>query len=167
MKPNQLRSPFFLFTVQAATQIYSPERIQREIGPGMTQLLMVIGDKDLEEANLVTTCCAMWIPNQYAPLCLEDELSPVDVWNRVYGAMLQNGHTTVCSPPVHYLQYKLQGTVLGNTAIFDAQDLHKPPVTSDFLCHGSSVLSHMMGPASSLNNGPQAPAGGGAFGMSP
>ena len=127
--------PDTLFTPQARVQVYSPERIQREVGPEMSQLVMVIGNDDLEEAELITTRRGMWIPNRYAALCLEEELSPVDVWNRVYGAMLQNGHTMVCSPLVQYLQYQLQGTVDGNTAIFNAQDLNQPCVTTEFLRH--------------------------------
>ena len=94
--------PGTLFTPQPGVQLYSQERIQREVGPGMSQLTMVIGDEDLKEAKLITTRCGMWIPNHYAVLYLEDGLSPVDVWTRVYGALLQNGHTTECSPLVQH-----------------------------------------------------------------
>ena len=161
--------PNSLFIPQTATQVYSPERIQRELGADMAQLVMVIGEDDLEEADLVTTRRGMWIPNQYAALCLEDNLSPGDVWRRVYGALLRNGHTTICAPLVNFLQYHLQGGVLGNTAIFSAADLLQPRVTASFLRHRSSVLSHMN------LHGTNAPAGtnnrpasaGGAFGMSP
>ena len=119
-----------LFAPQPGVQLYSPERIQREVGPGMSQLTMVIGDDDLEEAELITTSRGMWIPNRYAALCLEDGLSPVDVWNRLYGALLQNGHATICAPLVQYLQYQLQGTVATNTAIFDTQDVGQLAVMS-------------------------------------
>ena len=79
--------------------------------------------------------------------------------------------TLPCAPPWYsmYLQYQLQGTVVTNIAIFDAQDLHQPQVTTEFLHHQSTILSHMVGPntKNSGATGPQAPAGGGAFGMSP
>ena len=162
--------PASLFTLQAATQVYTPERIQRELGDGMAQLLMVIGEDDLEEAELVTTRRGMWIPNQYAALCLEEGLTPVDVWNRVYGAILRNGHTAICAPLVNYLQYQLQGTVLGNTAIFSPEDLHQPRVTADFLRHRSRILSHMggqQGDGGSTNPNTTGAGMGGAFGMTP
>ena len=68
------------------------------------------------------------------------------------------------------LQYQLQGTVVVNIAIFDAQDLHQPRVTIEFSCHRLGILSHLVARSSTGPVGPgsQAPAGGeGAFGMSP
>ena len=83
--------------------------------------------------------------------------------------MLQNGHTTLCSPLVQYLQYQLQGKIAGNTALFDAQDLHQPHVTIEFLRHCSTILSHLVGSGGdTAANSTQAPAAGGeAFGMNP
>ena len=158
--------PNSIFTPQPGVQVYSPERIQREVGPGMTQIAMSIGDDDLAEAELITTRRGMWIPNQYAALCLEDGLSPVDVWNRVYGALLRNGHTTICAPLVQYLQYHLMGTVDLNTALFNAQDLHQPRVTTEFLRHQASILSHLIGSNGNTGtNSSQSSGQGGAFGM--
>ena len=112
MAGNQIHYilPGSLFTPQPGVQLYSLERIQREVGPGISQLTMAIGDEDLEEAELITTRRGMWIPNCYAALCLEDGLSPVDVWNRIYGASFRIG-TLPCAPPwfnTYSTSYKAQ-----------------------------------------------------------
>ena len=108
----------------------------------------------------------MWIPNKHAALCLEDGLSPVAVWNRVYPALLQDGLTAVCSPLVQYLQYQLLGTATANDALYTNRDLLQPQVTSEFLRHRASLLSHLStstsGGMGGVNSGGQA---SGAFGM--
>ena len=72
---------------------------------------------------------------------------PIDVWNQVYGNLLHNGHGAVCAPLVQFSQYQLLGLHPSNTAIFAAQELVQPCVTSEFLRHGSSVLSHLIPPS--------------------
>ena len=111
----------------------------------------------------------MWIPNTYAALCVEGGLSPVEVWNRVYGEVLRNGHSDCCAPLVQYLQYQLMGTVTLNTVIFGATDLLQPRVSAEFLRHRSNVLSHLQAGNTAANHtasGNDAGAGGAFAGMS-
>jgi len=84
-----------LFTQGVAVQTFVPNRIQGEVGnePDLEQLIPEISDANLEDLELIKTPRnAMWIPNQYAVLLLDDDLSPVTTGVRVYGAILQNGH---------------------------------------------------------------------------
>ena len=95
-----------LFTQGVAVQTFVPNRIQGEVGnkPDLEQLIPEISDANLEDLELIKTRNAMWIPNQYAVLLLDDDLSPVSTWVRVYGAILQNGHLDACRPLVQFLQ---------------------------------------------------------------
>ena len=163
--------PGSLLTPQAEVQVFTPEKIQIELmaDSEVTQLDMTPTEANLEDLDMVSTRRAMWIPNLYASLCQEDGLLPVDVWNRVYGNILQNRHAAVCAPLVQFLQYHLLGSHPSNTAIFTAQELVQPRVTSEFLRHRSSVLSHLMPPPSTGTNASGASGGINAspMGMTP
>ena len=101
----------------------------------MSQLNIAVDDEaNLDKLNLVTTR-RCWIPNQYAILCLEENLSPVETWERVYGMILQDGYSTVCAPLIQYLQYQLLGTAINNAAIFDTTLPEQPWINRDFLRH--------------------------------
>ena len=163
--------PGSLLALQAEAQVFTPEKVQLELSADgeVTQLDMTPTDENLEDLKMVSTRRAMWIPNLYASLCLEDGLTPVDVWNRVYGNILTNGHAAVCSPLVQFLQYQLLGSHASNTAIFTAQELVQPRVTSEFLRHRSSILSHLL-PSPSAGTNASGTGGGnnaGPMGMTP
>ena len=162
--------PDTLFTEQDTAQCYTAERIQREIGnnPDLTKLAVQVDDANLPDLVQIITRRGMWIPNPYAALCLDEGLTPLEVWNRVYGLLLLNGHSVVCAPLVKFLQYHTMGAVEDNDAIFSHEDLLQPRVTADFLRHRTAVLSHLS-PATGNTGGNAAgttnPAGGGPFGM--
>ena len=170
---NQItyKQPTDLFSVRNEAQVYTPERIQREIAntPELNQLTVIVDDANVDDLVMVTTRKGMWIPNKYAALCLEDGLSPVAVWNRVYPALLHDGVTTVCSPLVQYLQYQLLGASASNDALYTIHDLLQPRATSDFLRHRAQVLSHLSTasttPGRSSGGAPAGGPPGGAFGM--
>ena len=70
-------------------------------------------------------------PKPYAALLLDDALSPVATWLRIYGVILQNGHQDSCKPLIHFLQVQL---------------LVKMPQTfflPTLIHHLKSILSHM------------------------
>ena len=166
--------PGDLFGAVGPAQCFTPDRIQRELGntPDATQIEYVIGDANLPDLTPITTRRGMWIPNEYAALCLEDNLTPVDIWNRVYGLLLQNGHSVICSPLVQFLQYHLMGAIATNAAIFNDTSLSQPRVTADFLRHRSALLGHLATGGTSTGNNPSNPGSGGStangpFGMSP
>ena len=165
--------PADLFGEAGPAQCFTPDRIQRELGntPDATHLEFIANDANLPDLMAITTRRAMWIPNEYAALCLEDNLTPVDIWNRVYGSLLSNGHSVICSPLVQFLQYHLMGAINTNAAIFDETSLVQPRVTADFLRHRSALLSHLAAGSLGSNNNPNAagsgaPGTGGPFGMS-
>ena len=164
--------PDTLFTEQDPAQCYTPDRIQREVGndPTLSKLPIVVDEANLTDLVQITTRRGMWIPNPYAALCLEEGLSPVEVWNRVYGLILRNGHSTICEPLVKFLQYQVMGAVETNTAIFNHEDLLQPRVTADFVRHRTSVLSHLSSTGdngSGVSSGGGNPSTGGPFGMDP
>ena len=138
--------PDDLFGEVAPVQCYTPDRIQRELGntPDATQLEFTVNDANLPDLVAVGMRRSMWIPNSYAALCLlDDDLSPAEIWNRVYGMLLQNGHTAVCSPLVQFMQYQLLGSADTNAALFSDTSLVQPRVAADFLRHRSSLLAHL------------------------
>ena len=165
--------PADFFGEVGPVQCYTPDRIQRELGntPDVTQLEYVVDDANLPDLVAIGTRRAMWIPNSYAALCLEDSLTPVDIWNRVYGAILHNGHGQVCAPLIQFMQYQLLGTGADNSALFTETDLPQPRVTADFLRHRSSLLGHLkdsgMPDMNNTGGGGGGATGGGPFGMSP
>ena len=162
--------PADLFGEVGPAQCFVPDRIQRELGntPDATLLTYTANDANLPDLTPITTRRGMWIPNSYAALCLEDNLTPVDIWNRVYGLMLSNGHTVICSPLVEFMQYHLMGAIATNLGIFDDTSLLQPRVNADFLRHRSTLLGHLA-PGGNNNKTTQAGVGGnptgGPFGM--
>ena len=120
-----------------------PNRIQGEVGnePNLEQLIPEINEANLEDLELVKTRNAMWIPNQYALLLLDDDLSPVSTWVRVYGAILQNGHLDACRPLVKFMQVQLLGNSDSNTHPF--QGLVQTFASASLIRHWNTVLSHM------------------------
>ena len=45
----------------------------------------------------------MWIPNRYAALYLEEGVSPMEIWDRMYGDFRRDSTLEYCSPLVDYL----------------------------------------------------------------
>ena len=70
--------PASLFAMQDLAQVYTPDRIQQELGniPDLTQLTYAITDDILDDLVAVMVRRGVWIPNSYASLCLEEELIP-------------------------------------------------------------------------------------------
>jgi len=87
-----------MFSIGDPVQSFVPNRIQDEIGndPDLQQLVPEIVNANLEDLELLTSRRSVWIPNQYAALCMDENLTPVEVWKRCYGAILQNGHQDAC-----------------------------------------------------------------------
>jgi len=135
--------PTDLFTQGVAVQTFVPNCIQGKVGnePDLEQLIPEISDANLEDLELVKTRNAMWIPNQYAVLLLDDDLSPVSTWVQVYGAILQNGHLDACRPLVQFLQVQLLGNSVSNTHPFVG--LTQTFASASLIRHRNAVLSHM------------------------
>ena len=122
-------------------------------------------DANLVDLKLITTCRGMWIPIMYAAFCLEEDLSPVDVWTRVYGLILQNGNLEICKPLIKYLQYQLHGSGDANTAISDeVNNLRQPWVTPEFLMHRNTIMGDMSVSRMNAETAPAAQAAGGTSG---
>ena len=137
---------------QDALQVFTADRIQREIGndPDANTITVDANDANLEDLELVTTRHAMWLPNQYAALCLEEGLSPVKIWNRLHGAILQDGNTLACKPLVNYLRVHLLGDVVDNEGFFDPDELRQPRPGRSLIKHRQNVMRHMMPAATNI-----------------
>ena len=140
---------------QDDVQVFTADRIQREIGnnPEASVLTVDANDANVEDLELVTTRHAMWLPNQYAALCLEEGLSPVEIWNRIYGVILQDGNTRSCKPLVNYLRVHLLGDVDANEGFFDPNELRQPRPGRSLIKHRQSVMLHMMPAGSNSTTG--------------
>ena len=98
----------------------------------------------------------MWIPNQYAALCLEEGVSPVDVWGRLYRALRRDSTLEACSTLVDYLQAQLRGNVKSNESPYDADELVEPRTDVSLIRHRTGILQHMEPPDAKI--APPAPA---------
>ena len=149
--------PSDLFETQDDSSVYTPDRIQREIGnkPDSSTITALANDQNVADIELVTTRRGMWIPNQYAALCLEEGLNPVETWSRIYGMILQDGATVACKPLIDFMRVQLMGDVVDNESFFDVDELPQPRPGRSFLRHRQGVLSHMM-PTATTVNAPQA-----------
>ena len=151
--------PGDLFVLQTEASIFTPDCIQRELAnnPEATQLEVDKNEIDNDEIETVTTCQAMWLPNTYAALCLHKQLTPVDIWNRLFNTIVQNSHLEACSPLIRFLQYQLLGNNPDNLAAYQEGDLTQPNILPAFLRHCSEVLANLTAPitgtATSTNSG--------------
>ena len=143
--------PEELFEPSIDIQTYTADRIQREINhdPELSRITVEVEDQNLGDLVTLATRRGMWIPNQYAALVLEDNLTPAQVRGRIYGQILRDGTTNVCKPLIHYLQVQMLGMVALNAAMFDTDSELVPPRASPLLMrHRGKVLSHLISPAS-------------------
>ena len=137
--------PDEFFDVPSDVQVYTPDRIQREIGnnPDSRTVAVISNDDNVGDIEIVTIRNAMWMPNQYAALCIDEGLSPVEIWNRVYGVLLQDGATRACKPLVDFMRAQLWGNVRVNEAFFGRGALRQPPTSRSLIRHRQKVLQHM------------------------
>ena len=138
--------PDELFTVADPVQVYTPNRIQGEIGnnPDLEQIDFEVSDANLEDLEAITTRNAVWIPNQYAALLLDDSLTPVATWSRIYGAILQNGHQDSCEPLIQFLQVQLLGRNATNDLPFViGEDIVQPIMAPSLIRHRNALHRHM------------------------
>ena len=144
--------PSDFFEVTEDVQVYTRERIQREIGHNPEARSLVVLTDDVEDTELVRTRRGMWIPNHYAALIVEEGLSPVEIWNRIYGRILQDGVAQACEPLVDFLRIQLLGHEATNTAFYpsESDELHQPRNSRSFLHHRNSVVRYLI-PAVATN----------------
>ena len=128
------------------SQTYVADRIQREIAdtPGARELEIFVSDENLEDLNLISTRRSMWIPNHFAALLLEENLSPIDVWERLYGALVRDGVVDVCLPLLEFLSYQILGGAPSNAAAF--ADLSQPNANAALVRHRQEIVAHMSAP---------------------
>ena len=103
--------PEKLFDMGVPVQTYLATRIQMELGndPDLEQIIPEITDANVKDLELITTRYGMWIPNQYAVLVMEEDLTPGEVWAHLYSAILQNGHLEACAMLIQFLQVSAIG----------------------------------------------------------
>ena len=138
-------TPRELFCVTTPTQTYSIDRIQRELANelDLTTLVPEPTTENLQDLDLVTTRRTMWIPNQYAALCVGEDLSPAEVFTRIYGAMRTDGLTEACKPLVDFLRVQLLGGDTTNSAAFLDSELTQPRSTTALIRHCNTVLESL------------------------
>ena len=123
---------------------------------------MVTTDETLEDLTLITTRRSMWIPNHFAALPLEENLSPVDVWERLYGVLARDGIMEECAPLLEFLAYQLLGTDRSNEAAFP--ELSQPNANAALVRHRQAVMDHLS--PSTSTNGVNPVIGGDTSGLS-
>ena len=135
--------PDDLLDCAGPAQTYSTDRVQREIAntPGLKELNVVTSEENLEDLTLITTRRSMWIPNHFAALLLAENLSPVDVWERLYGVLVRDGVMEECVPLLEFLAYQLLGGDSSNAAAF--RELSQPNSNAALVRHRQTVLNHL------------------------
>ena len=148
--------PSDFFEVTEDVQVYTRERIQREIGHNPEARNLVVLTEDVEDTELVRTRHGMWIPNHYAALIVEEGLSPVEIWNRIYGRILQDGVAQACEPLVDFLRIQLLGHEASNTAFYpsESDELHQPRNSRAFLHHRNNVVRYLIPTVSTNTTAP-------------
>ena len=156
--------PDDLLDCAGPAQMYTTGRVQREIAndPGLKELTVVTTDETLEDLTLITTRRSMWIPNHFAALLLEENLSPVDVWERLYGVLARDGIMEECAPLLEFLAYQLLGTDRSNEAAFP--ELSQPNANAALVRHRQAVMDHLS--PSTSTNGVNPVIGGDTSGLS-
>ena len=66
--------------------------------------MSMLDQSDIPTVESVIVPNAIWLPFQYAKLCVDHELTPSAVWKRIYPTILSNGHATACKPLIQFLQ---------------------------------------------------------------
>ena len=71
--------PLDLFGVTSPMQAYTVDRTQRELANDITlkTLIPEPTTENVVDIELISTRRSMWIPNQYAALCVEEDMAPV------------------------------------------------------------------------------------------
>ena len=106
----------------------------------MISLSRPLSTENVADIELISTRRSMWIPNQYAALCDEEDMAPVDIYNRVHAALLQDGVATECQPLVDFLRAQLVGSHHTNSAIYLESELTQPRSVTSLIRHRNSVL---------------------------
>ena len=85
----------------------------------------------------------MWFPNYYEALLLKENLTPVNVWTKLYGEMCTTGLLIFCTTLVNYLRFQLLGNVPLNTVIDDGDDIVQPQIYDSLPLNCLSSLKHL------------------------
>ena len=105
----------------------------------------------------------MWIHNHFAALFLEENLSPVDLWERLYGVFARDRIMEECAPLLEFLAYQLLGSDRSNEAAFP--ELSQPNANAAFVRHRQAIID-LLSPSTSTTSG-NPTIGGDTSGLSP
>ena len=155
--------PFDLFDPTKDVQTYTTDRIQREIShdPSLESITVEVTNDNLADLVTIKTRRGMWIPNQYAALVLEENLSPAQVWVRLYSQILRDGAIRACKPLIQFLQVQMLGLAAENVALYDSdRELSQPRPSASLSRHRNQVLIHLMQSTPASLSGIVAPASG-------
>ena len=75
----------------------------------------------------------MWFPNYYEALLLKENLTPVNVWTKLYGEMCTTGLLIFCTTLVNYLSFQLLGFLPINTVLDDGEEIFQPQIYASLL----------------------------------
>ena len=73
-------------------------------------------------------------------LCVEEDMAPVDIYNRVHAALLQDGVALECQPLVDFLHAQLVGAHHTNAAIYLESELTQPRSVTSLIRHRNLIL---------------------------
>ena len=96
-------------------------------------------------ANLepLTVRKLMWVLNCYEALLLEENLTPVNVWTRLYREMRTKGLFLFYTTLVNYLRLQILGDVSLNTVLDDGEEIFQPQIYASLLLNCLSSLKHL------------------------
>ena len=134
--------PLDMFGVTSPMQAYTVDRTQRELANDITikTLIPEPTTENVVDIELISTRRSMWIPNQYAALCVEEDMTPVDIYSRVHAALLQDGVAMECQPLVDFLRAQLVGAHHTNAAIYLESELTQPRSVTSLIRHRNLIL---------------------------
>ena len=137
--------PSRLFLQSDPAHCYTTDWIQKELArdPSATSLTYNINTSNMANLEALTVWKGMWVLNCYEALLLKENLTPVNVWTRLYGAMCTKGLLLFCATLVNYLRFQLLGNVPLNTVIDDGDDIVQPQIYDSLPLNCLSSLKHL------------------------
>ena len=144
-----------MLDVTSPMQTYTADRVLREVANDIEANVLIpeATTENVIDLDLVTTRRTMWIPNKYAALCIEEDMSPVEVFRRVQNALVQDEVSNECKPLVDFLRAHLVGNHPSNSAIYLDSELTQPRSSTSLIRHRNKVLDSLYTPVPAVSTG--------------
>ena len=137
--------PTWMFKQSNPAQCYTADWIQQELAreTSANSLTYKINTSNMANQEPLTVPKVMWVPNCYEALLLKENLTPVNVWTRLYREMRTKGLFLFYTTLVNYLRLQILGDVSLNTVLDDGEEIFQTQIYASLLLNCLSSLKHL------------------------